>query len=306
MVCDVGDSLFPEGILATTDATLHAVLPCEGLEDLGRIYGARVVVHHSAASAWQAATECRFAVLDVGRRLSQHLDALARLGAEEGAPRVVLQGIADIRAGFDAAVKPLLDEQGWAVVELPGFEPARLALPPGQWDDDFDLEPFLDRLRKLRASGSSITGADAAAIEDLQERLATAQVELGEAQARREHAVRAAEGMQDVIAALRTFNDEARAEAADLRQLVTLAEQRSALAAQDTVRLTNRVAALEHVHLAVHQDLGRLRRSQAWRLGHWLTKAGRVMTFRKPGRTDGFEKALERLDGISRRSSESH
>ena len=60
-----------------------------------------------------------------------------------------------------------------------------------------------------------------------------------------------------------------------------------------------RSASLAHTHTAVRADLVRLQASQSWRIGHWLTRLARVLTFRKPGRTDGLSKAIGRIDAVA-------
>ena len=84
IVCDVNDGAIAEGLLATTKATLHAVGKSDALEELGQIYGGRVVFHTGAASAWGAVPRCRLAVLDVERAFSGHLDALTALAESDG------------------------------------------------------------------------------------------------------------------------------------------------------------------------------------------------------------------------------
>ena len=103
----------------------------------------------------------------------------------------------------------------------------------------------------------------------------------------------------DIVEALRLFNDEARAELARARRQTEDMRGLADAAYAEAADAHARVARLAHTQLAVRADLVRLQASQSWRIGHWLTRLARVLTFRKPGRTDGLSKAIERIDAVT-------
>ena len=302
IVCDVNDGAIAEGLLVTTQATLHAVGTSDALEELAQIYGDRVVFHTGAASAWGAVPLCRLAVLDVEREFSGHLEALTALAESDGPlPPVLIQGLAADRVATDPAIAAFT-AGGWAVIELPGFDQIRLVLPGGRGVLDGPTlrgDPRTIALRRARSrsadaparrrpSARSSTAACASSSEGSRRptpvaswpsdgELATERHRRGAAALQR----RGARGSRP-----RTPPDRGHARHADS----AYAEAAAAHA---------RVARLAHTQLAVRADLVRLEASQSWRIGHWLTRPARILTFRKPGRTNGLSKAIERIDAVT-------
>jgi hypothetical protein len=307
IVCDISDAEIAEGLLATTEATLHTVARGEVFDELSQVYRDRFVFHRDAAAAWEAANGCRLAVLDIQRASLGHVDALCALVENDGpAPPVLIQGLHG-RAASDTALADFTG-RGWAVIELPGFEQIRLVLPGGQKVlDGSTLDAILERL----SAGSPATNdphvSDDAStkIEQLRTRVRVLEQSVAKAQAERELAERRRAASEDVVATLRLINDKARAdldhshgESESLRRLVdsSHADARAAHA---------RTARMARAQAAVRDDLMRLQASQSWRLGHRLGQLARILTFRKPGRTNAVSKAIERLDA-SAPSGEDH
>jgi hypothetical protein len=267
----------------------------DALEELAQVYAGRVVFHRSAAAAWEAVGACRLAVLDAGRRLGAHVDALSAL-AEGDAPPVLVQGL-----GGDRTLEAF-SRRGWALVELPGFDQIRLVLPGGQRAlGSTSLEAILERLEAGPEAATESRGAAEAdeRIEELERRVREHEQRAAKAEAARELAERRRAATEDVNQTLRLFRDEARADVQRAREQAEDMRRTLEVARADTAAARARVARFSRVQTAVRQDLVRLQASQAWRLGHWLTRAARILTFRKPGRTDAVGKALERLDSIT-------
>jgi hypothetical protein len=306
VVCDVGDVTIPEGLLVATEAKLHAVGAGAGLEDLAEVYRDRIVFHRSPAAAWEAVGTCRLAVLDVGRTLAEHIDSLSELAAGDGAaPPVLVQGLGGGRDAGAAALAAF-SRRGWALVELPGFDHIRLVLPGGRRAlDAAGLDAILERLRTGSGAQRQTSEVDER-IQALQQRVRELELLVAEAEAGRELAQQRRATTEDLVATLRLFRDEARAETErarteteraraeteDIRRLLDGARA-------DTAAARARSKRVLRVHSAVREDLVRVQASQSWRLGHWLTRAARILTFRKPGRTDAVSKALERVDAIT-------
>lgn len=308
IVCDVSDAAIAEGLLATTQATVHAVGRIDVWHELSQVYRDRIVFHREAAAAWEAVAGCRLAVLDIGRASSGHVDALTVLVEDDGsAPPVLIQGVAG-RAAWGRALAAFT-ERGWAVIELPGFEQIRLVLPGGKSVLD---GPTLDAILGRLSSGAPAAidqragSADRAKIEELTTRVGELERGVAEAEARRELAERRRAALEDIVVALRLFNDEARAdldrahrESEALRRLADSSRAEAAAARVHGARVAR-------AQIALREDLVRLQGSQSWRLGHWLMRAARILTFRKPGRTDALSKAIERIDAVPPLGDEHH
>jgi hypothetical protein len=299
VVCDVGDVSIPEGLLVTTDAKLHAVGAGAGLEELSEVYRDRIVFHRSPAAAWEAVGVCRLAVLDVGRALGGHIEPLSELAQSAGAaPPVLIQGLAAARDAGEGALA-VFSRRGWALVELPGFDHIRLVLPGGRRAID---APALDAILERLSTGPVDQREDTRAAErvrGLEERVRELERLLAEAEASRELAQQRKATTEDLVTTLRLFRDEAQADARraqeqseDMRRILEAARA-------DTTAARERSARVLRVQSGVREDLLRLQDSQSWRIGHWLTRAARILTFRKPGRTDAVSKALERLDAVT-------
>jgi hypothetical protein len=300
VLCDVADGSIAEGLLVTTKARVHAVGGGEPLERLAQIYRDRVVFHPSSRAAWAAAAPCRLAVLDAGRSLDEHVSALRELAESGGTlPPVLVQGVSGAGA---AGVQGTFSRQGWAVVELPGFDQIRLVVPGGhRVTESIALDRILERLAsgaqaavepRGMGDGEERVAALTTRVGDLQERLA-------DAEARRELAEQRRATTEDLVVTLRLFRDDARADLQRAREQTEDMRRQLEAARADVAEARARNARFSRVQRGVRDDLERLQDSQSWRLGHWLTRAGRILTFRKPGRTDAVSKALERLDAIT-------
>ena len=301
VVCDVSDGAIAEGLLVTTRATLHVVGGGDALQELSRVYGDRVVFHPGARSAWAAADRYRLAVLDVGRASPDHVDALTALAESDSAPPVLLEGLGAGRQAPDPVLADFTG-RGWAVIELPGFDQIRLVLPGGQRVlEGPTVDAILERLRSgAPALGEGHAAAEAAArADELATRLGEAEQRAAVAAAGRELAERRRAASEDIVAALRLFNDGARADLERARHETEEIRRLAESARADAAVARARTARLSRAQVAVRNDLVRLEASQAWRLGHWLTRAARILTFRKPGRTNAVSRALERLDAVT-------
>ncbi|MGH2945005.1 MAG: hypothetical protein ACRDPC_01835 [Solirubrobacteraceae bacterium] len=297
VVCDTDDHELAEALLAVSRTVVHAVSP-SGAAGLDAVYGDRLVVHGSASRACSAVRACRLAILDARRELHGHIDALRQLGGHQlGAPAVLVHGLGQTLGPGESSIA-VLSEHGWRLLDLPGFDDVRIALPSGATELERPIEAIIQRL----------------GVEELEDEEASGQVvelkrRLAEVEADREAAERREAAMADTAAALRIFTDEARGDAErarehieDLRRRVADAERRTASARAEREKLAGRLTALEGATEAASADLARLRESQSWRLGHAIVRAARVLTFRRPGRTDALTRAIERLQAQSKES----
>jgi hypothetical protein len=241
-------------------------------------------------------------VLDAGRSLDEHVASLGALAESEGAaPAALIQGLGAGRQAAASAVTEL-GRRGWAVVELPGFAAMRLVLPGGRRVlESATLERILERLSATAPGAAEQRRADVVAerTDQLEERVRALELRLAEAEAGRELAQRRQATTEDVVVTLRAFRDEARAELGRAHQQTDDFRRQLEAARADVTVARARNDRFSRVQRSVREDLVRLQVSQAWRLGHWLTRAGRILTFRKPGRTDAVSRALERLDQIT-------
>ena len=337
VVCDAREPGIPEGILAVTRSEVHAVAPCEALASLVPAYTGRLQLHASPADAWPAAPGCRLAVLDARCELPSHVKAIGGLAASGAEPpAVLLHGIDDSRAANGAGdALVMLGERGFQVVELAAFPHARLMVPAGSPADHpcLVLASRVDATTRGHAANGGGNGSGArtspvatrtderaAAEEATRAKLRRAEQRVAAAETGRHVAEAQLEASRSLIETLRRFNDDAGAQlrrahehVEDLRRSV---EQAAAL--EERARTEARVIGIERnglreersrllheveAHLATARatraDLVRVRASHAWRVGHALTRLARVLTFRRPGRTDAVSKAIDRLDAAS-------
>lgn len=249
------------------------------MDELAELYRDRIVFHRDATAAWNEVVRCRLAVLDVSRPSAGHLDALAALARDERpAPPILMQGF-DGQA--DGPGVGAFKSQGWAVVELPGFDQIRLVLPGGQRSlDGSTINAILGELPVGVADDAHEQMRDDAAekLEELATRVRELERRVAEVDAERELAERRRDASEEIVATLRRVVDSSRTEGAAARA---------------------HSARLGRAQAAVRKDLIRLQRSQAWRLGHWLSRTARLLTFRKPGHTDAVSKAIDRIDAAA-------
>ena len=318
-----------ERTLAVTSASVRAVAPAPGLDPLVALYGGRLSVHGSVADAWNAHDGCDLAVVDVARALPEHVESARRTAESSGRrPALLVHGPDAVDALASTELRSsaaIFEEHGWLVLDIPGFSGAQLAfLQPG------------DRLARRASSIVTRLGSRSAdpRLHELARALAEARAERESAQ-RREQLARelarvlrvsldtadlVAQRVQRALEAQRARADQLEWQLAELgplraerdrleregehtrqqrdrqqSELVVLRADRDRLA-RELAGLEARVDALDEVRLVTAAELDRVARSSAWRIGHRLTRIARVLTFRKPGRTDGVMRAVERLE----------
>ncbi len=282
VVCDTDAAELVERLLAVTTAIVHAVDPVDDFEELAPAYGERLVAHAAPGPAWEAATQCRLAVLDARRSLHDHVEGIRRIREQQRElPTVVVQGLEDDGAlGPGASSLAVFGEHGWTVLELPGLPGARLVLPAGPRQGEGRAGALVTRLARSTALAPpptvDLVPAQAHQPPDvaLRSRLRDLEELAAAADARREGAERREAAAKDVTAALRTFHEQLRAEAvearsrvkrsrlaeADATQRATDSERREEIAEAAAVELRT---AHEHARVEVNETSALLEASRA-------------------------------------------
>ena len=279
VVCDVGDGAIAEGLLVTTEVTLHAVGASDALDELAQVYGERVVFHRCRGSAWEAvgAVPPRRCSMR-GRALSASTSTRsATLGARRGPrPPSSSRGWRAREAGDRRSRRSRA--RGWALVELPGFDQIRLVLPGGRRALDAPASTRSSSGCGQASRGRSTCGrardrgAGARSCGS-----ASASSSSGSPRPRPAASSRSAGGRRPrTSSTLRLFSDEARADSERARRQKP---RTCAGYVDDRTRRRRRDAAHRPRALCAHpgavrEDLVRLEASQSWRIGHWLTRAG--------------------------------